>query len=270
MRRDKLGLRVLEGQVEQEAASGYSGTGRSDQEIYHRPPSMMIATVDKFALMAWRGEVRTLFGRANTECPRHGLLWPGGDCSGTHRAYKSLPSTTVRNVTTIRPPDLIIQDEFHLISGPLGTMVGLYETAINELCSWALDGKTVQPKIVASTATVRKGGGTGQQRLHAPRRGLPAARPRRVGQLFFDPAIDRSDAGPPLSRCLLTGKFTAGDADPRLHGVSDGVAGIVRPVRPGGGPVSDDGRVFQFTARAWTACAVWPKTTCRHDRTASK
>jgi len=127
-----------------------------DEEIYHRPPSMMIATVDKFALMAWRGETRTLFGRANTECPRHGLLWPGADCTGTHRAYKKLPKTTVKTIKAIRPPDLIIQDEFHLISGPLGTMVGLYETAINELCAWKLDDKTVQPKIVASTATVRK------------------------------------------------------------------------------------------------------------------
>ena len=127
-----------------------------DEEIYHRPPSMMIATVDKFALMAWRGEVRTLFGKANTECPRHGLLWPDADCTGTHRAYKTLPRTTVKNITAIRPPDLIIQDEFHLISGPLGTMVGLYETAINELCSWELEGHTVQPKIIASTATVRK------------------------------------------------------------------------------------------------------------------
>jgi hypothetical protein len=127
-----------------------------DEEIYHRPPSMMIATVDKFALMAWRGEVRTLFGRANTECPRHGLLWPGADCTGNHPVHKGLPRTTVKNITAIRPPDLIIQDEFHLISGPLGTMVGLYETAINELCSWELDGRTIQPKIVASTATVRK------------------------------------------------------------------------------------------------------------------
>jgi hypothetical protein len=127
-----------------------------DEEIYHRPPSMMIATVDKFALMAWRGEVRTLFGRANSECSRHGLLWPDADCTGTHRAFRHLPKTTVRTITPIRPPDLIIQDEFHLISGPLGTMVGLYETAIDGLCSWQLDGKTVQPKIVASTATVRK------------------------------------------------------------------------------------------------------------------
>lgn len=127
-----------------------------DEEIYHRPPSMMIATVDKFALMAWRGEVRTLFGRANTECPRHGLLWPNADCTGNHRVYKHLPSTTVRNINALRPPDLIIQDEFHLIGGPLGTMVGLYETAIDELCSWQLEGHTIQPKIVASTATVRK------------------------------------------------------------------------------------------------------------------
>jgi hypothetical protein len=127
-----------------------------DEEIYHRPPSMMIATVDKFALMAWRGEVRTLFGRANTECPRHGLLWPGADCTGTHRVYKGLPRTTVKAITPIRPPDLIIQDEFHLISGPLGTMVGLYETAINELCSWKLKDQCIHPKIVASTATVRK------------------------------------------------------------------------------------------------------------------
>ena len=127
-----------------------------DEEIYHRPPTMMIATVDKFAMMAWRGQVRTLFGRVNQECERHGLLWPDGDCTGNHTAGKGLPAVKVKNVAPIRPPDLIIQDEFHLISGPLGTMVGLYESAVDELCGWTLDGKTVKPKIIASTATVRK------------------------------------------------------------------------------------------------------------------
>lgn len=127
-----------------------------DEEIYHRPPTMMIATVDKFAMMAWRGQVRTLFGRVNQECERHGLLWPGCECNTGHRATKGLPAAAVKPVTTIRPPDLIIQDEFHLISGPLGTMVGLYESAVDELCGWTLNGKTVKPKIVASTATVRK------------------------------------------------------------------------------------------------------------------
>lgn len=127
-----------------------------DEEIYHRPPTMMIATVDKFAMMAWRGQIRTLFGRVSQECGRHGLLWQGADCSGNHQASKGLPATRVKSVNPIRPPDLIIQDEFHLISGPLGTMVGLYETAVDELCSWTLDGKRVKPKIIASTATVRK------------------------------------------------------------------------------------------------------------------
>ncbi|HDR8993304.1 DISARM system helicase DrmA [Burkholderia cepacia] len=127
-----------------------------DEEIYHRPPTMMIATVDKFAMMAWRGQVRTLFGRVSQECERHGLLWPGCECNTGHRAARGLPAAAVKPVSPIRPPDLIIQDEFHLISGPLGTMVGLYESAVDELCGWTLDGKTVKPKIVASTATVRK------------------------------------------------------------------------------------------------------------------
>jgi hypothetical protein len=127
-----------------------------DEEIYHRPPTMLIATVDKFAMMAWRGEIKTLFGRVNKECSRHGLLWPGADCTGTHTAGRGLPKTTVKNINPIRPPDLIIQDEFHLISGPLGTMVGLYESAVDELSSWELNGKVVRPKVIASTATVRK------------------------------------------------------------------------------------------------------------------
>ena len=127
-----------------------------DEEIYHRPPTMMIATVDKFAMMAWRGQVRTLFGRVGRECERHGLLWQGADCTGNHQAGKGLSATKVKIINPIRPPDLIIQDEFHLISGPLGTMVGLYETVVDELCGWTFDNQTVKPKIIASTATVRK------------------------------------------------------------------------------------------------------------------
>ena len=134
-----------------------------DDEIYRRPPSMLIATVDKFALMAWRGEIQTLFGRAEAECERHGLIWPGSEDTGTHRRYRDLPAVKRKEpVQPIRPPDLIIQDEFHLISGPLGTMVGLYETAVEALCTWKMKGKQIHPKVVASTATVRKA----QEQIH--------------------------------------------------------------------------------------------------------
>ena len=132
-----------------------------DDEMYHRPPSMLIATADKFAQMAWRGSVRTLFGYAESECERHGLIYPdeANNCKGAHTSSHGHPATHAKAVKRIRPPDLIIQDEFHLISGPLGTMVGLYETAVDELCSWELNPTTkVHPKIIASTATVRMAG----------------------------------------------------------------------------------------------------------------
>lgn len=127
-----------------------------DEELYHHPPSILIATVDKFAQMAWQAQVRTLFGLVDQRCDRHGLLWPDGDCRGNHGPKGDWPQVHAQPVRRLRPPDLIIQDEFHLISGPLGTMVGLYETAVDQLCSWSYQGKTVLPKVVASTATVRK------------------------------------------------------------------------------------------------------------------
>ena len=127
-----------------------------DEEIYHHPPSMLIATVDKFAMIAWRSEARTLFGKASNECPRHGILWPESDCNGNHQKTKNHEAVQLKKIQPLRPPDLIIQDEFHLISGPWGTMVALYETAIDELSSWSIGDTKIRPKIIASTATVRK------------------------------------------------------------------------------------------------------------------
>jgi hypothetical protein len=127
-----------------------------DEEIYRLLPSMMIATVDKFAQMPWRGEVQSLFGRVSGLCQRHGFLSPDDQDTGTHAAARGQPRVTRQAHGFIRPPDLIIQDELHLISGPLGTMVGLYETAVDELATWDLEGKRVRPKVIASTATVRK------------------------------------------------------------------------------------------------------------------
>jgi len=91
--------------------------GMVDDQLYAQPPTLLLGTVDKFARMPWESRVIEFFG-------------------GNSR----------------RPPELIIQDELHLISGPLGTMVGMYEVAIDALASW----EGVAPKIIASTATIRR------------------------------------------------------------------------------------------------------------------
>jgi hypothetical protein len=89
-----------------------------DEELYKNPPSLLFGTVDKFAMLPWDGRIGSFFA-------------VGGEN---------------------RSPELIIQDELHLISGALGTIVGLYETAVDAICSQ----KDVRPKIIASTATIRR------------------------------------------------------------------------------------------------------------------
>jgi hypothetical protein len=129
-----------------------------DEEIYRNPPAVLVATVDKFAQLPWKGELQMLFGKVNGWCSRHGFLSPEVDDRANHLANRQagLPASKVENHSPLRPPDLIIQDELHLISGPLGSMVGLYEAAIDELSTWTVEGKKVKPKIIASTATVRR------------------------------------------------------------------------------------------------------------------
>ncbi|MEM7712103.1 MAG: DISARM system helicase DrmA [Cyanobacteria bacterium P01_A01_bin.68] len=127
-----------------------------DEEIYRRLPTLLIATVDKFAQMPWKGEVQMLFGQVNGYCQRHGFRSPDIEDTDTHRKVRDLPAAKTVPSNLLRPPDLIIQDELHLISGPLGTLVGLYETAVDELASWELEGKKVRPKVIASTATIRQ------------------------------------------------------------------------------------------------------------------
>ena len=127
-----------------------------DEEIYRRLPALLIATVDKFAQMPWNGKVQMLFGKVNGYCDRHGFRCPDLDDSDSHPKKGNLPAAKTRPHLPLRPPDLIIQDELHLISGPLGSLVGLYETAIDTLCTWDVDGQAVRPKVVASTATIRQ------------------------------------------------------------------------------------------------------------------
>ena len=132
-----------------------------DETIYRLLPSLLIATADKFAQLPWKGATRNLFGRADDRCERHG--WRDADEDkrvderDSHvRAGSFGVAKTVHGAGPVRPPDLIIQDELHLIAGSLGTLVGLYETAVDDLATWTVDGRAVRPKVIASTATVRR------------------------------------------------------------------------------------------------------------------
>lgn len=89
-----------------------------DEDLYASPPTLLLGTVDKFAMLAWRHEARAFFGTD----------------SG------------------MAPPSLIIQDELHLISGPLGTLAGIYEAAIDRIISEL----GVPAKYICATATIRR------------------------------------------------------------------------------------------------------------------
>lgn len=88
-----------------------------DEDIYVNKPTYIVATIDKFAQIALNEDCAALFGKKVGK----------------------------------KPPELIIQDELHLISGPLGTITGLYEAAIKKLCEF----NGVEAKVIASTATIR-------------------------------------------------------------------------------------------------------------------
>jgi hypothetical protein len=89
-----------------------------DEILYENPPTLLFGTVDKFAMLSWQEKA--------------------------HRFFNSLDPDKL-------PPDLIIQDELHLLSGPLGSITGIFESVIEMLSS--KNGRI--PKIIASTATTR-------------------------------------------------------------------------------------------------------------------
>ena len=152
-----------------------------DEALYKHPPSLLISTIDKFARIAWEERTGAFFGAR----------------------------------TGSRPPELVIQDELHLITGPLGSVAGLYEAGLDTL----LVRLGVRPKYIASTATIRMAREQ-VQRLYArdlvvfPPPGLShddsyfartdRQRPGRLYVGYLAPMLDQQHCMAPLAAALLT------------------------------------------------------------------
>lgn len=120
-----------------------------DEEIYAKCPTIILSTVDKFARLPWDEATNSLFGRVDRYCEKDGYIAIGKKHSKRPHGSK------VYEIKPFAPPELIIQDELHLITGPLGTIYGAYETIVEDLCKYDLEGKTVKPKYIVSTATIK-------------------------------------------------------------------------------------------------------------------
>ena len=169
-----------------------------DDALYRRPPSLLVGTIDKFARLAWEDRAGAFFGVGNGS----------------------------------RPPELVIQDELHLITGPLGSVAGLYEAGLETL----LVQRGVRPKYVASTATIRM---AEQQvrRLYArelavfPPPGLShddsyfaradREHPGRLYVGYLSPMLDQQRCLAPLAAALLAAPPAVFDGHPDRDALLD-------------------------------------------------
>ncbi|WP_349346368.1 helicase-related protein [Priestia megaterium] len=149
-----------------------------DETVYEKRPTFLIGTIDKFVQLVWQPKARSLFG----------IDWDGN--------------------RFVSPPSLIVQDELHLISGPLGTLTGLFETLIEELCLKTVDDKVIKPKIIAATATIKQ---FEEQALalfgRANARLFPSPGLENEDSFFATPALDKM-TGKPMPGRKYVGVYT--------------------------------------------------------------
>ena len=168
-----------------------------DEALYERPPALLIGTIDKFARLVWDERAAAFFGRG------------------------------VR-----RPPELVIQDELHLVAGPLGSVAGVYEAALDTV----LERRGVRPKYIASTATIRTARDQ-VRRLYGrgmavfPPPGLSAddswfartdrSRPGRLYVGYLAPGLDQQHCLAPLAAVLLAAPRAVFEGQPDADDLLD-------------------------------------------------
>ena len=188
-----------------------------NEQIYEQAPSLVVGTVDMFAQIPWKS--------TNLKQP-----WNGGEFLSRLFGFRNKKDGSV---CRIKPPELIIQDELHLISGPLGSMVGMYETLVQELCTdhglgdypfhpqEGDERSSIPPKIVASSATITRAsnqvkglyGKTGENALQIfPPQGLD------IGETWFS-QVDRDHMAGEHAHLHTKGRWYVGLC-PSISGLS--------------------------------------------------
>lgn len=129
----------------------------SDEQVYAKCPSFLIATADKFANLPYEPRCASLFGNVDVVHPIYGygrrVAYVAPILKRNSNDRMQVPPEELHEVNGFNPPSLILQDELHLIEGPLGSMVGIYEMAVD-----VLSNNGNRPKYIASSATIKEAG----------------------------------------------------------------------------------------------------------------
>ena len=204
-----------------------------DEEIYRRLPTLLIATVDKFAQMPWNGQTQVLFGQVTGQCPRHGFVNPSIDDSPSHPARGALPS--VKTGEHLRPT---AARPHH--PGRAASDLGAARHTGRPLRDRGRGALQLEARRHHGAAKGHRldghhppGAGPDEGAVRPSGRDLSAARARRRRQLLLDPASsERRASWAALCRDLRAGTSAQARADPGLHRLSRGRPGALRPVWP--------------------------------------
>ncbi len=195
-----------------------------DEPIYRRLPAFLIATVDKFAGLPWVGETGAFFGHVDRFA--EGIGFYGAAEPGDQ-------GRPLDNGWSLDPPDLIIQDELHLISGPLGTVAGLYEAAIDQLASRTRrrQAHPAKDRGVHRHRPARQRPDRGAVRPPEHQH-LSAARDRPQRQLLCANGAVVAGPGAALSRHSRAGARSEARVPARAHDAAGRRAGRIRRAMP--------------------------------------
>ncbi len=186
-----------------------------DSQIYTKCPSLIVATVDKFAQLPILPQTAAMFGNVNMIDDKWGFYR-----EKMSEKPEDRDAGNVFPISPFLPPEIILQDELHLIEGPLGSMVGLYETAIDILSTRYENNLQIAPKYLVSTATIRAAG-------------------EQIQSLYCRTFKQFPPSG------LLAGKNFFSDAD-EAHPLDDQGPGrwYVGIMAPGRGPITPTTRIW--------------------------